>query len=103
MKDKALVYLSLAISIVALCDAVWVHQHAEQFAEQALQTREREFVQKFAPKVRETYEGMGVTNIAANPTNLDQLFGPMVETINQISGSLANEEKNTQSVDSYQK
>lgn len=93
MKDKVLIYLSLTISIIALCDAMWIREHAGQLADQALQIREREFVRKFAPKFRETYEGMGMTNMVANPTNLDQLFGPMVESINRINGSATNDEK----------
>ena len=90
MKDKLLVYLSLLISIAALCEAAWVRQHADQIADQALQKREQQFVQTFAPKVRETYAGMGVTNMVANPTNLDQLFSPMVESINRMSGPMTN-------------
>ncbi|HTV40053.1 MAG TPA: hypothetical protein VMF08_05735 [Candidatus Sulfotelmatobacter sp.] len=92
-KDKALIYLSLAISIVALCDTVWVHEHADQIADRALQKRELEFVQKFAPRIRETYEGMGETNFVANPTNLDQLFAPLVDSLNAISGSVTNDQK----------
>ena len=76
MKDKAPIYLSLIISIAAFCYTAWVHQHAEQIAQQALRNRERQFVQSFAPKVREVYLGMGVTNVVGNPTTLDELFGP---------------------------
>lgn len=103
MKEKALIYLSLAFSIAAFGDAIWVHEHAEQIAAQALQNREREFAQKFAPKVRELYEGMGVTNTVVNPTNLDQLFGPMLETLNQISGPVTNDEEEGLSQSTEQK
>ncbi|HUA65293.1 MAG TPA: hypothetical protein VME24_05565 [Alphaproteobacteria bacterium] len=93
MKDKLLIYLSLVISLIAFCDTVWVHEHAQQLADRALQKRELQFVQTFAPGIRETYAGMGMTNMVANPTNLEQLFGPMLESINRMSGSATNDEK----------
>lgn len=93
MKDKALVYLSLLTSITALCYAAWVHQHAEQMAEQALKKRERQFVQAFAPKIRETYRDLGMTNTINNPTTLDDLFGPFLEGVNRLSQNPGNDEK----------
>ena len=95
MKDKALTYFALAISIVALCYAAWVHQHAAKLAEQAIQKRERQFVQTLAPKVREIYQGLGVTNVVTNPTTLDELFGPYLETLNRIVTPPAGDEKKT--------
>ncbi len=95
MKDKALIYLSLSISIAAFCYAAWVHQHVEQMAQQALQNRERQFVQSFAPKVREVYLGMGITNVVGNLTTLDELFGPYLESLNQMSEPPRGDKKKT--------
>ena len=91
MKDRALIFLSLAISIAALGYAVWVRQHAEQMAEQALRTRERQFVQAFAPKVQDVYRGLGVTNFVSQPMTLDELFGPYIATINLMLSSSDSE------------
>ena len=85
MKDRALTYLSLVVGIAALCYAAWVHQHSEQMAVQALHKREREFVRSFAPKIQSAYEGLGVTNVVSNAQTLDELFGPYVEMMNQIT------------------
>lgn len=81
MKEKALVYLSLAISIAAFCYAAWVHQQAAQLAEQALQNRERQFVQVLAPKIREAYKNLGMTNAVGNPMKLDELIAPYLEMV----------------------
>jgi hypothetical protein len=95
MKDKELIYLSLAISIAALCYAAWIHQHTELLLDQAIQNRERQFVQKFAPKVRDVYQGMGMTNVMANPTTLDELFSPMLDDLNRMAQDPAADETNS--------
>jgi hypothetical protein len=92
MKDKTLIYISLIISIAALCYAAWVHQHAEQMANQVFQEREKHFVQTWAPKIRDACEGFGVTNMVANPTTLDELMHPMFDSLNVVT-PLAKEEK----------
>jgi hypothetical protein len=94
MKDKALIYLSLIISIVALGYAAWVHQHAAQLAEQALQNRERQFVQVLAPKVREAYKNLGMTNVVGNPMTLDELVAPYLEMVNRMTETPTEVETN---------
>lgn len=94
MKDKALIYLSLAVGIVALCYAAWVHQHVAQMTQQALRERERQFVQTLAPKVQSLYEGLGVTNVVGKAQTLEELFGPYVDVLNRMAGE-PGEEKQT--------
>jgi len=95
MKDRILIYLSLALSIVALAYAIWVHRHAEQMTAEALHKRELEFVASYTPKMREVYSGMtGHTNVyASDPKSIEELFRPMVEMMNRLGGT---EETNTQ-------
>jgi hypothetical protein len=95
MKDKALIFLSLVISMAALCYAAWLHQHSAQLAEQAVQKREQQFVQRFAPKVQQVYLGLGVTNVVADAKTLDELFGPYLETLNRMVTPPAEDEKKT--------
>jgi hypothetical protein len=94
MKDRPLIYLSLALSIAALAYAVWVHQHAEQMATDALHKRELEFVIRYTPKMREVYSGMtGHTNVyPSDPKTIEELFRPMAEMMNRLGGT---EEKET--------
>ena len=89
MKDRTLTYLSLTLSIAALAYAVWVHQHAEQMATDALHRRELEFVTHYAPKLREVYSGLTEhTNVyASDPKTIEELFRPMVEAMNRLGGS----------------
>lgn len=93
MKDRALTFISLALSLVALSYAAWVHQHSEQMATQALQRREREFVHAFAPKIQAVYEGLGVTNVVSNAQTLDDLFRPYVDVFNRMASPPVKEEK----------
>jgi uncharacterized protein (TIGR03067 family) len=64
VKNRALIYLSLAVSSGALGYAAWVHQHSEQMAKQTLQRREAELVMLPAPTAAElqplqgTWEGV---------------------------------------------
>lgn len=95
MKEKTLVYLSLTISIAAFCYAAWVHQHAAQFADKALHDRELQLVQKFAPRFRDMYQGLGMTNLVANPTTLDELVGPWMDAINRMGETPAGDETNS--------
>lgn len=89
MKDRTLIWLSLALSIAALGYAIWVHRHAEQMATEALRKRELEFVTSYTPKMREVYSGMtGHTNVyASDPKTIEELFRPMVEMMNRLGGS----------------
>jgi uncharacterized protein (TIGR03067 family) len=64
VKARALIYLSLAVSIGAVGYAAWVHQHSEQMAKQTLPRREAELVTLLAPTAAElqplqgTWEGV---------------------------------------------
>ncbi len=84
MKDRALVYLSLIVSVAALGYAAWVHRHAQSVAETALRERERQFVETLTPKVRQVYQGLGITNTVDHPTTLEGLFGPYLDTFNRV-------------------
>jgi|GEM_PF-4255217 len=95
MKEKLLLYISLVISISALAYSAWLHQHMQPLADQALQNRELQFVQKMAPKMKEVYLGMGVTNVVANPKTLDELLGPWLDTMNRAVNSPAADENKT--------
>lgn len=86
MKDRALIHLSLILSISALAYAAWVHRHSEQMATQALRQREQELVTKFAPKVRSiSLEMLGVQHdFAKKPTTLEELFLPFTTIVTKI-------------------
>jgi hypothetical protein len=89
MKDKALVYLSLGLSCVAISYAAWVHhQGSEVLALRALKQREAELVRHWAPKFEEIFSGL---NVERNPplkppTTLEELFDPLVEMMNGLAG-----------------
>jgi hypothetical protein len=85
MKERAPIILSLFLSVAALSYAAWVHGHTEAMIQQALRDRERQLVRTLAPKVREMYSGLGVTNIVGSPTTLEDLFGPYFETFNRMT------------------
>ncbi len=94
MKDRALVYLSLLVSLAALGYAAWVHRRAQSLAESALREREKQFVETLTPKVRQMYRGLGITNTVEHPTTLDGLFGPYLDTFNRVVMPSGAEEKN---------
>jgi hypothetical protein len=89
MKDRTLIYLSLALSVAALAYAGWVRQHAAQMATDALRKRELEFVTSYTPKLKEFYAGMtGLTNVyPSDPKTIEELFRPMVEMMNRLGGT----------------
>ena len=84
MKDRALVYLSLLVSLAAVGYAAWLHIHVQSLTERALREREKHFVEAVTPKVREMYQGLGITNTVDHPTTLEGLFGPYLDTFNQV-------------------
>ena len=88
MKDRALIFLSLIVSIAALAYAAWIHHHAERMATQALRQRERELVTRFAPKVRTIcLDMLGKTNVfATEPTTLDELVHPLATIMESVGG-----------------
>src|SRR5260370_1603815 len=51
--NRALIHLSVAVSIGALGYAAWVHQHPDQMAKQPLQRHEAERVTLAAPTAAE--------------------------------------------------
>jgi len=87
MKDRALIYLSLIISIAALGYATWIHQQTKQMATQALRQRERELVARFAPKVRTIcLDMLGKSNVfATEPTTLEELVRPLATIMESVS------------------
>ena len=87
MKDRAFIYLSLAMSFAALCYSGWLHGQAQSMAEAALKQRERRFVEAMAPRVQQVYDGMGITNRIYRPSTLDELFGPYLDTMKRMAGS----------------
>src|SRR3974390_3409261 len=91
MKDRVLTFLALAVSVTALGYAAWVHSQADTAADAALRRREKQLVEKLAPKVQAMYQGLGVTNKVEHPTTLDQLFAPYVETMNRMVNSVPSE------------
>jgi hypothetical protein len=56
-------------------------------AEEALQQREKQFVETMAPRVQQVYDGMGITNRINHPKSLDELFGPYLDVMNRMAGS----------------
>jgi len=86
VKDKAIIYCSLAVSIAALVYSIWVRQNARPMVDQALRQREQQFVSALAPRIGMALRDMGATNIAANPKTLEELFGPLVDMMNGIEG-----------------
>jgi hypothetical protein len=52
-------------------------------------------VEALRPKVSDVYKGLGVTNVVGNPTTLEELFGPYLDTLNQIVGPSKEDEKKT--------
>jgi hypothetical protein len=97
VKERALIYLSLVVSVAALCYATWVHQHSEQMAVQALRRRETELVTSLAPKVRTVYLDMlGKTNaFAAAPTTLEELLRPLLTIVERV-GELPEDSDKTE-------
>jgi N-acetyl-gamma-glutamylphosphate reductase len=95
MRNRALTFLSLAISLLALGYAAWLHQHSEQIAQQALREREHQFVRTFAPRVQSMYQGLGVTNVVGDAQTLEELFGPYVDVFNRMAGDPGEDEKQT--------
>jgi hypothetical protein len=87
MKDRILIYLSLALSLAALCYAGWLHGQAQSMADVALKQREKRFVEAMTPRVQQVYDGMGITNRIDHPRTLDELFGPYLDTVNRMVGT----------------
>jgi hypothetical protein len=87
MKDRTLIYLSLAMSLAALCYAGWLRSQVQAMAEAALKQREKRFVETMAPRVQQVYDGIGITNRIDYPKTLDELFGPYLDTVNRMVNS----------------
>ena len=89
MKDRHIAIASLALSVLALSYAAWVHHRAESFAVEALRKREAEFVKAHAWKVREVIGDFGgVTgSVPENPETLDELISPLVLMIEGVDAA----------------
>ena len=81
MKNKALIFVSLGLNVVALGYILWIHQHPDQ----VVRDREMRVVQKWEPQFRSIYQGFGVKNVMANPTTLDELLQPLSGIVNVIT------------------
>lgn len=47
---------------------------------------ERQLVQTLEPNVQHMYSGLGLTNSVRNATTLEELFGPYLDIMRNISG-----------------
>jgi hypothetical protein len=95
MKDRPLIYLSLALSVASLSYAAWVHyQGSEILAMRALRQRETALVRHWAPRMEMVYRDMlaDSTQVPKNPTTLEELFDPLVALLEQVgeTGSHTN-------------
>ena len=87
MKDRALIYLSLALSGASLGYAAWVHhQGCQALAMRALRQRETELVRHLAPKMDIIYRDMlaDPSRIPKSPKTLEELLDPLVTLLDQI-------------------
>ncbi len=96
MKDRTLIYISLAISLSSLGYAAWIHsQGSDVLAMRALRQREAELVRSVAPKFASIYRGMLPNEPVASkpPATLEELIAPLVklmEGIGDVPGSSTN-------------
>ena len=95
MKPHPLIYLSLGISLCALGYAAWLHLNhlsADRLAMNALRQRERELVEKFAPRLQDIYRDMLPHRKppTVTPTTLEELIEPLIslmESVGDTSGT----------------
>ena len=96
MKDPALTYLSLALSIVSLVYAGWIHsQGSELLAMRALRRREADLVRSLAPKFAPIYRDMLPNDpVASRPSEtLEDLIAPLIKLMEGVgdgAGSATN-------------
>ena len=97
MKDRAVTYLSLAVSVLALGYAAWLHHHSEEMAMKALRERESEFVRYVGPTLRTVVADVTQqTNVVvAAPTTLEDLVR-MVQPVFKIQTHLQEQMTNDQ-------
>ena len=98
MKDRMLVYVSLALSVTSISYSTWLHhQGSEMLAMGALRQREAELVRHWKPKFDSLWEGMGVdpTVIPKDPTTLEDLFDPLVALMNRVGDASGGQTNKT--------
>jgi hypothetical protein len=89
MKPHPLTYLSLGISLCSIGYAAWLHVNhlsADRLAMNALRQRERELVEKFAPRMEDVYRDMIPHRKPPNatPTTLEELIDPLIGLMESV-------------------
>ena len=87
MKDRALIFLSLLLSVAALGYAAWVHrQGSEALAARAVRQREAELVRHWTPRMQAVYRDMlgDTSRVPKNPATLEELLDPLLSVMEQI-------------------
>ncbi len=98
MKPHPLNYITLCVSLCALGYAAWLHMNhlsADSLAMNALRQRERELVEKFAPRMEDVYRDMIPHRKppSVTPTTLEELIEPLVHLMESVgdTGGTTNE------------
>jgi hypothetical protein len=67
MKQRTILFLALGLNVASLSYSVWLHQHAQEMATEALRERELEFVTRYTPNFKEVcfYAGTGCSSTAS--------------------------------------
>ena len=88
MKDRTLTILSLVFAAGALAHSIWLQQHADSLATEALRRREIELVRAAAPKFATAYQEMSRTTFDAasfHPTTIEELARPLIGILNNFT------------------
>ena len=84
MKDRALTILSLVFAAGALAHSIWLQQHADTLASEALRRRESELVRAATPNFVTVLQNMSRPTFDAasfHPTTFEELALPLVDVI----------------------
>lgn len=95
MNERRITLLALILAVAALGHSLWLQSRAEKLADEALRRRERELVEKAAPKVRLiafSQRGMGDPK-KFNPTTIEELFKPFADLISNMTGVPSSEKE----------
>ncbi len=90
MKNRALTILSLVFAAGALAHSIWLQQHCDTLATEALRRRESELVSAAAPKFVTVYQEMSRTTFDAasfHPTTIEELALPLVDIITNFASA----------------
>lgn len=75
--------LALLFSVIALSLAVWTTSQAYNNAGLALQQREQQLVQHYAPGVKQVCKDFGLQP-PADPKSIDDLIAPLVKLVTKV-------------------